>query len=118
MAFDELAFLREVKARPGMYLGQKSLLGLRDLLGGMELGATAALEDTGLPKKKLFPIWWDGFVPWYLERYVKDKNGYASWWNHMLYVSGNFDHSAFDYCFQIFDEYLKTELHLPALDED
>ena len=117
MAFDELAFLREVKAKPGMFFGKKSLLGLRDLLSGMELGAAAALEDAGLPKKNLFPIWWNGFVPWYLEQYVKDPNGYAAWWNHMLYVSGNFDDRAFDCFFRQFDEYLKTELHLPGLDE-
>ncbi len=117
MTFDELAFLREVRAKPGMYFGKKSLLGLRDLLSAMELGADAALADTGLPKKTLFPIWWNGFVPWYTERYVNDRNGYAAWWNHLLYVSGNSDDKAFDNCFRCFDEFLRTAREAGGLNE-
>lgn len=105
---DELQFLSSVKARPGMYFGRKSLLGLRDLLCGMELGANV-LKDENEPRVTLFPLFFKGFVPWYLERFVKDQNGYAAWWNHLLYISGNHDDCAFDSCFRYFEKYLNEE---------
>ena len=111
MAFDELQFLSNIRERPGMFFGEPSLIGLRDLLDGMEWGARIARENAGLPTERLFPIFLDGFLPWY-ERCCKKDQYSASCWSHMLYVSFSLDGKAFNLCFELFEKYLKQELGL------
>ena len=56
----------------------------------------------------IFP-YFDKFVTWYDENYVKDSNGYAVWWNHILYASANNDDLAFDSFFHYFGLYLREQ---------
>ncbi len=115
MAFDELSLLRRIKAKPGIFFGKKSLLSLRDFLWGVDYGISAATNDQ-LRQKSNLPCF-DGFVNWYIRRFVQDDNGYAAWWNHILYTSGNNDDRAFDNFFRYFEQYLKEE-HSCGLSEE
>ena len=114
MAFDELGLLHRIKARPEIFFGKKSLLSLRDFLFGVDYGISAAKNEhyrgANLP-------FFTGFVSWYISRFVRDQNGYAAWWNHLLYTSGNDDALAFDGFFQLFERYLKEE-HSISLTEE
>lgn len=98
--FDELLFFAQVKKRPGLFLGKRSLLSLRDQLFGMEYAFSFYCQESPL---KYFLL----FIEWYHEEILKDKNGYTCWWNHILYLSGNDDAYAFDSFFKIFERYLR-----------
>ena len=50
------------------------------------------------------------FITWYQEEIIKDMNGYASWWNHILYTCGNNDAYALEEFFRIFERYL-SDIH-------
>lgn len=106
--FDELLFFAEVKKRPGVYLGKPSLLSLRDQLFGMDYAFSFYNQESPLKYFRLF-------VNWYHEEILKDQNGYACWWNHMLYTSGNDDACAFASFFDILESYLRDvhDVHLP-----
>lgn len=108
--FDELVFFAQVKKRPGLFLGKPSLLSLRDQLIGMEYAFSFCRQERAL---KYFRM----FVNWYHEENMKDRNGYACWWNHILYISGNDDISAFASFFRIFEQYLRDvyDLCLPEV---
>lgn len=87
--WEELMLFAQIKARPGLWLGEKSLLSLRDHLFGMQHAFRLCLHED--PMEYL-----SGFIEWYQGRVIGDFNGYASWWNHILYTSGNRDAEAFD----------------------
>lgn len=53
---------------------------------------------------------------WYHEEIIKDLNGYACWWNHILYTSGNDDAYAFESFFREFEKYLR-DVHNVCLPE-
>ena len=101
--FDELEFFAQVKKRPGFFLGKPSLLSFRDQLIGMEYAFSFYCQESAL---KYFNL----FVNWYHEEILRDRNGYACWWNHILYTSGNDDVRAFASFFGIFERYL-LEVH-------
>lgn len=104
--FDELAFFAKVKQRPGMYLGKKSLLSLRDQLFGM----TFAFRACGHPDALYY---FTAFIETYNKQLLElDGNGYACWWNHLIYTSGNCDNLAFDAFYINFESYLKREYQL------
>ena len=109
--FDELVHFARLKKTPGAYFGKASLLSLRDNLFGMsEAFSYCHCEDN----LKYF----HSFIQWYNETVLDDKNGYACWWNHILYTSGNNDELAFDAFFRKFEEYL-NDIHglgLPEVD--
>ena len=108
--FDELKMFSDIKGWPALYLGEKSLLSLRDLVGGVEYVFRCINPgDPGL--KYLY-----GFIQWYTDTYIQDQNGYAAWWNHILYKSRNLDSYAFDCFYRYFEEYL-DEVHGIALPE-
>ena len=92
----------QIKARPGLWLGEKSPLSLRDHLFGMLHAFRLCLHED--PMEYL-----SGFIEWYQGRVIGDFNGYASWWNHILYTSGNRDAEAFDEFFRVFERYLQEE---------
>lgn len=98
--FDELVFFAQVKKRPGIFLGKPSLLSLRDNLFGMEYAFSFCGPESRLK-------YFSQFIKWYHEETLKDLNGYACWWNHILYISGNDDAYAFDSFFNIFEQYLR-----------
>lgn len=106
--FDELEFFASVKMRPGMYLGEKSLLSLRDCLYGMHYAFHAFGHDDAL--KHFY-----AFVQWYNEEVLHFSAGYACWWNHLMYISGGSASLAFDAFFREFEKYLKEkhDLTLP-----
>ena len=97
--FDELTFFADVKKRPGLYLGGSSLLSLRDQLMGMKYAFSFYSDE---PPLRYFL----GFVEWYHNEILDDQNGYACWWNHLLYTSGNNDSYAFERFFAVFERYL------------
>ena len=97
--FDELKFFADVKKRPGVYFGNPSLLSLRDQLFGMEYAFSFYTDETPLR-------YFRHFVTWYQSEKVDDQNGYACWWNHLLYICGNDDRYAFECFFIIFERYL------------
>ncbi len=107
--FNELEFFANVKRRPGMYLGQTSLLSLRDQLFGMKYAFSFYCNESPL-------FYFNSFVEWYHNEVLTDKNGYACWWNHLLYTSGNFDSYAFERFFVMFERYLRDvhNLSLPT----
>ena len=107
--FDELVFFAQVKKRPGLFLGQPSLLSFRDQLFGMNYAFSFYCQESPLK-------YFDLFVAWYREEIIKDLNGYACWWNHMLYTSGNDDAYAFKSFFREFEKYLR-DVHNVCLPE-
>ena len=102
MAFDELKFFADVKKRPGMYLGEKSLKSLRDQLFGMHYAFCACGQCDAMKYSR-------AFIEWYNTEVLTDKNGYACWWNHILYTSGNLDSLAFDTFFRKFERFLEEK---------
>lgn len=107
--FDELRFLAEVKARPGMYFGRPSLQSLADQLWGMEYAFSYCTDESPI---KYFWL----FTKWYEKEVVKDQGTYASWYNHMMYHSGCRDDLAFEYFFHHFERYLR-DVHNLCLPE-
>ena len=107
--FDELVFFAQVKRRPGLFLGKPSLLSFRDQLFGMNYAFSFYCQESPL---KYFNL----FVTWYHEEIIKDLNGYACWWNHILYTSGNNDAYAFESFFIKFEKYLR-DVHYVCLPE-
>lgn len=108
--FDELVFFAQVKKRPGVFLGKLSLLSLRDQLFGMEYAFSFYNQESPL---KYFHL----FIEWYHKEKLKDLNGYACWWNHILYICSNNDAYAFESFFNCFEQYLRDEhnLYLPEV---
>lgn len=106
--FDELRFFAQVKKRPGLFLGYPSFLSFRDYLYGMNYAFSFSFNESPL---KYFNM----FVNWYHNEIIQDLNGYACWWNHILYTSGHNDADAFDSFFRLFEQYLHTvhKLYLP-----
>ena len=102
MEFSELQHLAKIKARPGMYLGRPSLERLRERLWGMEEAFRLCGQRDQL--KYFF-----AYTQWYQENRVKDGNGYASWFNHMMYTSGLNDEEAFHSFFRGFERWLKEQ---------
>ena len=98
--FDELLFFAKVRKLPGAFIGAPSLLAFHNMLGGMEYAFSFCSQESPL---KYFNL----FVTWYHEEVINDSNGYACWWNHILYTSGNNDAYAFESFFNKFEGYLQ-----------
>lgn len=107
--FDELLFFAQVKKRPGVHLGKPSLLSFRDQLFGMDYAFSFYCQESPLK-------YFHSFVTWYHKEIIKDLNGYACWWNHILYISGNNDSYAFETFLNIFEQYLR-DIHNVCLPE-
>lgn len=103
--FDELIFFAQVKRRPGCFLGKDSLLSLRDQLFGMQYAFSFCQIENPLK-------YFSSFVEWYQNEVINDLDGYACWWNHILYISGNNDADAFHMFFEYFERYLKENCGL------
>ena len=109
--FDELAFFAQVKRRPGMFFGRKSLIGLRDHLFGMGYAFSVCGYSDAMGLFKSFVKYCNHKL------FLTDQNGYACWWNHLLYVSGGMDDGAFDLFYREFETYLHEvhDLKLPDI---
>ena len=103
--FDELKFFAEVKKRPGMFLGKPSLLSLVNYLFGMAYAFSFSYDETPLR-------YFRAFVDWYHTEKLEDANGYACWWNHLLYICGNDDRYAFERFYIVFERYLHASHHI------
>ena len=107
--FHELDFFARIKKRPGMYFGRPSLRSMADMIAGMcHAFCLCGREDQ-------FPLFL-AFVEWYQKEAIRDQNGYACWWNHLIYISGGEDREAFFSFFSVFERYLK-EVHGKTLPE-
>ncbi len=100
--WDELMWFAQIKERPALWLGSKSLLSLRDHLYGMRHAFSLCLHNDPMQYLR-------GFSAWYQKTVIRDQNGYGIWWNHILYTSGNCDAIAFDAFFSAFECYLAKE---------
>ena len=109
--FDELFFFAKVKKCPVVFLGKKSLISLRDFLAGMNYAFSFYNEEN-------YFKYFHEFIDWYHHNQIKSLSGYACWWNHILYTSGNDDCLAFDEFFKEFELYLSNVYHLtlPIID--
>lgn len=108
--FDELVFFAQVKRRPGAFFGRKSLIGLRDMLCGMQFAFAVCGEKDALRYS-------EEFIEKYNRRLMeKDSNGYSCWWNYLLYISGNDDDLALDNFFRAFEGFLEEEYGLKLLE--
>lgn len=107
--FDELEFFAKAKKMPGAIYGRPSLLSFRDHLFGMEYAFSFCCQESPLKYFRLF-------TERYHKEIIKSRNGYACWWNHILYTNGNSDESAFWDFFCIFERYL-LEVHNVRLPE-
>lgn len=109
--FNELVFFAQVKKRPGMFLGVPSLISLRDHVFGMEYAFSFCGQANVLKYFRLF-------IEWYQEEIIKDLNGYACWWNHILYQCGNDDRLAFESFIMQYEQYLREvhSLYLPEVE--
>ena len=105
--FDELAFFARLKERPGMYFGRPSLRSMADLIVGMDYAFCLCGKENQFPLFK-------AFIDWYHKEVIRDQNGYACWWNHLIYVSGGEDREAFAGFFRVFERYLK-DIHAKTL---
>lgn len=105
--FDELMLFAKFKEKPGLYFGKPSLLSLRDQLFGMNMAFGMIYHEDAF-------VYLHQFICWYHENVVKDQNGYACWWNHILYTCGGNDEMAFWSFFKHFEGYLKT-IHCAVL---
>lgn len=106
--FDELKFFAEVKKRPNLFFGKASLISLRDQIWGMYYAFSVCNYENPF-------YYFDLFKDWY-HKELTDKNGYACWWNHLIYISGGDDMEAFHYFFRVFEQYLK-DVHNVSLPE-
>ena len=99
--FDELKFFAEIKKRPGMFLGSKSINLLVAYING--IGHHAYVNNPYISPVLIY----DNFNDWYMKKHkIEDKNGYVIWWNHILYVCANSDYHAFDRFISEFEEYI------------
>ena len=73
ISFDELGLLRHLKEKPGLYSGKKSLLSLRAFLFGVDYGLDVAANGQYKGPTQ-FHYLFEGFVPWYVRRYVKSES--------------------------------------------
>ena len=104
--FNELTFFAQVKKRPGMFFGRKSLTSLRDQLFGMNYAFSVCGHSDAL-------VLFKGFIEYYNSKlFLTDRNGYVCWWNHFLYTSGGMDDLAFDSFYRQFEAYLLEEHNL------
>ena len=103
--FDELMFFAQMKAKPGLFIGRKSIISLRDYLHGM--GHAFRYSGEGE-----IPRYFSAFAKWYIDAKIGCWDGYACWWNHILYICGNHDDMAFDCFFSSFESYLMEQYGL------
>ncbi len=89
--------LSEIRARPALWLNDKSLTGLKDLLFGYEiacrihhLAITEPLDD----------VTWQGFTDWLQARYNKSAT-----WYQLLIENSRSESEAFDRFFEFLDAY-------------
>ena len=118
MNLNELQLISRIKEKPYLYFGRRSLVGLRDFLFGVRVGANAAPERPGEAVTAL--PYYHAFIDEYSKALWQreGRNGYVCWWNHMLYVAGGSDATAFDVFFHAFERWLREErgAALPAVD--
>ena len=107
--FNELVFFATIKKKPKLYLGATSLLSFRDQLFGMSYAFSFCYKESPFQ-------YFHSFIEWYHKEIIKDINGYACWWNHILYTSGNDDEYAFESFFIEFERYLR-DVHNVCLPE-
>jgi hypothetical protein len=93
--------LGEIHDRPGLWLGVKTLTGLRSLLFGYEI----ACVIHGVAKTERLPddVPWQGFSDWLAERF--DKVGRRFDWGSLLLEHSQSEEDAFDRFFALLAEY-------------
>lgn len=120
--FDELLFFAILKYAPGLFLGEKNFMSLRDMLSGMSYAFVICGQQD---KMKYF----NDFSEWYNNKYLYHHdaeeewqktavNGYECWWSHIFYTGMSLHQAAFDNFFHKFEMYLDEEhnIHLPEIE--
>jgi hypothetical protein len=97
--------LQEIKKRPGMYLGKRSISRLRSFLDGY----MGAREDLGLPRTEQEREF-NGFQEWIQERFsITSSHG---WDSIILFYSAD-ERDALDKFFELFEKFQNGESPLP-----
>lgn len=93
--------LREIHDRPALWLGARTLTGLKCLLMGYEIAC--ALHD--IPETESLPddVPWQGFSEWLAKRY--DRVGWSVSWYSLLVEHSQSQEEAFDRFFELLAEY-------------
>jgi hypothetical protein len=93
--------LREVRERPGLWLGSKTLTGLKCLLMGYDI----ACSKHNVSKSDRLPdnVPWRGFTEWLQVRY--DKVDWVVDWRWLLVEHSQSEAEAFDRFFELLAEY-------------
>ena len=121
--FDELLFFAIIKYAPGLFLGEKNFMSLRDMLSGMSYAFVICGQQD---KIKYF----NGFSEWYNNKYLYHHdaeeewqktavNDYECWWSHIFYTGMSLHQAAFDNFFHEFEMYLDEvhKVHLPVIEK-
>ncbi|MFB2880402.1 hypothetical protein [Floridanema aerugineum] len=97
--------LQEIKKRPGMYLGKRSISRLRSFLDGY----MGAREDLGLPQTEQEKEF-NGFQEWIQERFnITSSHG---WDSIILFYSAD-ERDALEKFFELFEKFCNGESPLP-----
>ncbi|MFB2894124.1 hypothetical protein ACE1CI_14535 [Aerosakkonemataceae cyanobacterium BLCC-F50] len=97
--------LQEIKKRPGMYLGKRSISRLRSFLDGY----MGAREDLGLPRTEQEQEF-NGFQEWIQERFsITSSHG---WDSIILFYSAD-ERDALEKFFVLFEKFCNGESPLP-----
>lgn len=103
MEFNEIKMWNDIKNKPGMFFGKRSIILLNSFLNGIKYSF----------EKNSCLLYFQGFNEWYMKkRNVDTNNAYTIWWNHILFTSGNNDDLAFDAFISYFEEYLQEQFGL------
>jgi hypothetical protein len=93
--------LREVRERPGLWLGSRTLTGLKWLLFGYEIAC--ALLDIDEEERIPDDIPWQAFSEWLAARC--NKAGWSVDWHWLLVEHSRSQEEAFDLFFELLTEY-------------
>ena len=103
MEFNEIKMWNDIKNKPGMFFGKRSIILLNSFLNGIKYSF----------EKNSCLLYFQGFNEWFMKkRNVDTNNAYTIWWNHILFTSGNNDDLAFDAFISYFEEYLQEQFGL------
>ena len=101
-----LSLLDQIRKRPGMFLGSKSLTGLYHFIHGYGAGYRDACRDNNFKNIS------DEIIPREFHDWCAYRNHFpesTSGWRNMICSVTESEELAFDYFFQLLDEYVSRE---------
>lgn len=109
-----LDILFRIKKRPGIYLGEKSLRGLKDFISGFCCIWSYGIIEPKTNEKNILTE----FTQWLEERHHMDSNAVSSCWNILQYWSVG-DYNGFDFFYSEFEKFLAfKKIPIPKIKEE